>query len=71
MTETERTPSGVQQLMPGVRPVSFTERLAALAALPWGARKGAKPQKPCDVGLFDIEGRKQMDLIDRLREVVR
>ncbi|MCZ8036312.1 MAG: hypothetical protein O9288_16320 [Novosphingobium sp.] len=71
MTETEKTPAGVQQLMPGVRAVSFTERLAALAALPCGARKGAKPQKPCNVGLFDIEGRKQMDLIDQLREAVR
>ena len=58
-------------MMPGVRPVSFTERLAALAALPCGARKGAKPQKPCNVGLFDIEGRKQMDLIDQLRDAVR
>ncbi len=32
MTETERTPAGVQQLMPGMRPVSVTERLATLAA---------------------------------------
>jgi hypothetical protein len=57
--ETEPTPIGEQSLVPGVRPVSNYERLMVLAAQPLGSKK---PQRPCDLGLFDETARNQLDL---------
>jgi len=57
--ETEPTPIGEQSLIPGVRPVSMYERLMVLAAQPLGPKK---PQRPCDLGLFDEVARNQLDL---------
>jgi len=57
--ETEPTPIGEQSLIPGVRPVSMYERLMVLAAQPLGSKK---PQRSCDLGLFDEVARNQLDL---------
>jgi hypothetical protein len=57
--EMEPTLIGEQTLIPGVRPVSIKARLAALAAHPLGSNR---PQKPCDLGLFDEVARNQLDL---------
>jgi hypothetical protein len=57
--ETEATSLGPQTLVPGVRPVSIKARLEALAAHPLGSDR---LQKPCDIGLFDVVARNQMDL---------
>lgn len=61
---TERTPEGVQVLVTGVRPVTDRDRLAVLAARPLAP---AKPQKPLNIGLFDEDARRQLDLADLLR----
>ena len=57
--ETEPTPIGEQTLIPGVRRVSVYERLMVLAAQPLLPKK---PQRSCDVGLFDDVARNQMDM---------
>ena len=57
--ETEPTPLGEQMLVPGVRPVSIYERLMVLAAQPLLPKK---PQRSCDLGLFDEMARNQPDL---------
>ncbi|MFN0190981.1 MAG: hypothetical protein ACKVP5_03245 [Aestuariivirga sp.] len=57
--ETEPTPIGEQTLVPGVRPVSIYERLMVLAAQPM---RPNRPQRPCDLGLFDDAARTQLDL---------
>ncbi len=57
--ETEPTPIGEQTLIPGVRPVSIYERLMVLAAQPLRPKR---PQRPCDLGLFDEAARNQLDL---------
>lgn len=56
---TEATPIGVQSLVPGVAPITQTDRLAWRAAQPLGP---PKPQRPCDVGLFDLAARNQLEL---------
>ena len=72
--ETEETDAGSQTLMRGVAPFDgFTvsplrDRLAVLAAAPMAPR--AK-QRSCDVGLFDLESRRQIDLVDELRRLDR
>ena len=57
--ETEPTPIGEQTIIPGVRRVSVYERLMVLAAQPLLPKK---PQRSCDLGLFDEVARNQMDL---------
>jgi hypothetical protein len=57
--EAEATPIGVQTLVPGVVPITSRERLAARAAAPLEPRK---PQRACDLGLFDLNARNQLDL---------
>ena len=57
--ETEPTPIGEQTLIPGVRRVSIYERLMVLAAQPLLPKK---PQRSCDLGLFDEVARNQMDM---------
>ena len=54
----ERTDQGEQTLVPGVAPITLRNRLDLLAALPMAAKK---PQKPCNVGLFDEVARAQLD----------
>jgi len=55
----EPTAIGLQSLVPGVAPISPAQRLALLAAAPL---EPAKPQRPCDLGLFDLNARNQLDL---------
>ena len=57
--ETEPTPIGEQTLIPGVRRISIYERLMVLAAQPLLPKK---PQRSCDLGLFDEVVRNQLDL---------
>jgi hypothetical protein len=57
--DVERTEQGLQLMLGGVRPQSMRERLAWLAAQPLQPRRR---QKPCDIGLFDTESRKQLEL---------
>ncbi len=66
--EIEETQAGVQTLMRGVAPVTLRDRLAFLAAAPMAPRAA---QKRCDVGLFDSESRRQIDLVDELRRMTR
>ena len=61
--ETEPTPQGPQMLIGGVRPLTFRDRFALRAA----PMRPAKPQKPCDLGLFDEGARNQLDFIDFIR----
>jgi hypothetical protein len=46
-------------VLSGVRPRTMKDTVDTLAAEPMRPRK---QQKPCDIGLFDTEGRKQMEL---------
>lgn len=62
---TETTPEGEQAIMLGVTPITAAHRLALRAAAPM---EPMRPQKPCDHGLFDMEGRRQIDWIDEARK---
>ncbi len=64
----EETAAGRQTLIACVRAISLRERLAVEAARPLAPRA---PQKRCDHGLFDLEARRQTDLIDELRRLNR
>jgi len=66
--EIEETQAGVQTLMRGVSPITLRERLGVLAAAAMAPRPA---QKRCDVGLFDLESRRQIDLVDELRRLDR
>jgi hypothetical protein len=55
----EPTAIGLQSLVPGVVPITTAARLAACAAAPLEPKK---PQRPCDLGLFDLNARNQLDL---------
>jgi len=55
----EPTAIGLQALVPGVVPITTAARLAARAAAPLEPKK---PQRPCDLGLFDLNARNQLDL---------
>ncbi len=66
--ETEETGAGTQTLMRGVAPVTLRDRLAILAAAPLAPRAA---QKHCNTGLFDLESRRQIDLVDELRRMNR
>ncbi|MGY4398815.1 hypothetical protein ACVWZA_004025 [Sphingomonas sp. UYAg733] len=57
--EIEATAIGPQTLVPGVVPITQLDRLTARAAAPLEPKK---PQHPCDLGLFDINARNQLDL---------
>ena len=60
--EVEATPIGAQTLVPGVVPITARDRLAARAAAPLEPKK---PQRPCDLGLFDLNARNQLDLFQQ------
>lgn len=66
--DTEETGAGRQMLISSVTPVSLRERLQRRADAPLEAKHA---QKPCDCGLFDLEGRSQIDLIELLRAETR
>ena len=55
----EPTPIGDQRLVPGVVPITMRDRLQARMAAPL---LPTRPQKPLDLGLFDMAARNQLDL---------
>ena len=55
----EPTPIGEQRLVPGVAPITMRDRLQARMAAPL---LPTRPQKPLDLGLFDMVARNQLDL---------
>ena len=55
----EPTASGLQSLVPGVAPISAADRLRFRADAPLEPKK---PQRPCDLGLFDLNARKQLEM---------
>lgn len=57
--EVEQTAAGAQTLVPGVAPVTLGDRLAVLASAPMLPRR---VQRPADHGLFDTNGRSQLDM---------
>lgn len=56
---TEPTDQGEQFIAPGVAPVTTAQRLASRWDRPMQPRA---PQKPCNVGLFDDDARRQESL---------
>jgi len=65
---TETTPEGEQIVAPGVKPITLRDRLDWCARQPMAPKRNPNaPQKPCDLGLFDLEGRRQIDWIDEMR----
>lgn len=57
--EVEQTVAGTQTLVPGVTPVTLGDRLAVLANAPLLPRR---VQRPADHGLFDTNGRNQLEM---------
>lgn len=57
--EVEQTVAGTQTLVPGVAPVTLGDRLALLANAPMLPRR---VQRPADHGLFDTNGRNQLEM---------
>ena len=55
----EPTPIGEQRLVPGVKPITMRDRLQARMVAPL---LPTRPQKPLDLGLFDMAARNQLDL---------
>lgn len=55
----EPTEAGTQSLVPGVVPITPGDRLRWRAEAPLAPRK---PQRGCDLGLFDLNARRQLDL---------
>ena len=64
----EATPEGEQILVPGIRPITQRERIEVLMSAPLAARC---EQKPLNVGLFDEDGRAQLDMLDFIRAAER
>ena len=62
---TEMTPEGEQIVTPGVNPITLRDRLALRMAEPLEPKRR---QKPCDIGLFDLASRNQIDWIDEIRK---
>ena len=66
---TETTPEGEQIVAPGVRPITLKDRLTVCAEQPMAPRRNPHlSQKPCDLGLFDMDARRQIDWIDEARK---
>ncbi len=55
----ETTAIGEQMLVAGVAPLTPIDRLALRAAAPL---RSARPQKPLDIGLFDLAARSQLEM---------
>lgn len=67
---TEATPAGEQIVTPGYAPPSAQERVQLLASLPYSQRKSrAEKARPMDRGLFDVEGRTQLDWLDMIEKL--
>ncbi|MDJ0683714.1 MAG: hypothetical protein QNJ84_03365 [Alphaproteobacteria bacterium] len=65
---TETTPEGEQIVAPGVKPITLKDRLTLRADQPMAPKRNPNAeQKPCDLGLFDMDARRQIDLADFLR----
>ena len=65
----EITPEGEQTLVPGVKPLTVRDRLDWLARQPSVPKRNPNAQqKPCDIGLFDMDARRQIDWIDEMRK---
>jgi len=64
-SEVEATPIGPQTLVPGIVPIRQIDRLTARAAAPLEPKK---PQRPCDLGLFDLNARNQLELFAAARD---
>lgn len=62
---TETTPEGEQIVAPGVKPITLKDRLSLRMAAPMEPKRA---QKPCDLGLFDMDARCQIDWIDESRK---
>jgi hypothetical protein len=66
---TETTPEGEQIIAPGVKPITLRDRLAVRAAQPIAPKRNPHAaQKSCDLGLFDMDARRQIDWIDEARK---
>ena len=66
---TETTPEGEQIVAPGVKPITLKDRLDWRMRQPIAPKRNPDAaQKPCDLGLFDVEGRRQIDWIDEARK---
>lgn len=66
---TETTLEGEQTVAPGVKPITLRDRLEWCARQPMAPKRNPNTeQKPCDLGLFDVEGRRQIDWIDEMRK---
>ena len=57
--QTEITPEGEQTLILGVKPIRERDRLQVLVDAPLAPRC---VQKPLNIGLFDEDARRQLDL---------
>lgn len=69
MSDTEMTETGEQQLMCGVQPITFADRLQAMTEQPMRPRRNPNAeQRGADIGLFDEVGRAQMDFADLLSQ---
>ena len=55
----EPTPVGEKRFVPGVVPITMRDRLQARMTAPL---LPTRPQKPLDLGLFDMAARNQLDL---------
>lgn len=66
---TETTPEGEQIVTPGVKPFTLKDRLDWRARQPMAPKRNPNAeQKPCDLGLFDMDARRQIDWIDEARK---
>ncbi len=66
---TETTPEGEQIVVPGVKRITLKDRLDWRMRQPIAPKRNPDAaQKPCDLGLFDVEGRRQIDWIDEMRK---
>ena len=63
---TEETDAGSQTILRGVAPIMQRDQLAVLAEAPMTPPSA---QKKCDHGLFDLNSRRQSDLVDELRRL--
>jgi hypothetical protein len=58
-TRVERTEQGLQLMLGSLRPQTMRDKVQWLAEQPM---QPTKRQKPCDIGLFDTESPKQLEL---------
>jgi len=66
--ETEVTDHGEQVLIPDIKPITPSECLVLMMDAPLVPRR---EQKPLNIGLFDQDGRAQLDILDFIRAAER